>query len=274
MTQVHLNKLKTFPKISFKDNKQLQELGDLLLELQCAKEDGSLTGLKVLDEPAFLRPIMTKLPEDIQNRWQRHAYRRKTQHRVDYPPFAEFSKFTQELSRERNDPFLVIESPERRFSGPAWGPSKPFRTYNQGPGITVNKIAISDPKPSPLSLDPLQKCRIFRSKSLGERKQLLAQHKVCFRCVATCAHLAKNCKTPIKCTECHSDKHVSALHPDPTGDTATSRGEDDNPVQGGAQHHGEEPFSISASCREVCGSPVTTKSCSKICLASIYAGQR
>ena len=53
---------------------------------------------------------------------------------------------------------------------------------------------------------------------------------------------------------------MSVLHPDPTGNTATSHAENDNPVQGG----------ISASCTEVCGSPVTTKSCSKICLASVY----
>ena len=90
MTQVHLHKLKTFPKISYKNNKQLHELGDLLLELHCAKEDEGLTGIKVLDEPTFLRPIMTKLPKDIQNRWQRHAYCHKTQHHVDYPHLLNF----------------------------------------------------------------------------------------------------------------------------------------------------------------------------------------
>ena len=40
VTQVHLAKLNSFPKIGFRDNKRLQEFGDLLLELQCAKNDG------------------------------------------------------------------------------------------------------------------------------------------------------------------------------------------------------------------------------------------
>ena len=58
VTQMHLNKLTMFPKIEPKDNKGLQELGDLLLELECAKNYGGLSGLKVLDEPAFLKPLL------------------------------------------------------------------------------------------------------------------------------------------------------------------------------------------------------------------------
>ena len=51
LTKTHLDKLVNFPKIGFHDNKKLQEFGDLLLELQCAKEDGRLQGLRILDEP-------------------------------------------------------------------------------------------------------------------------------------------------------------------------------------------------------------------------------
>ena len=58
VTQVHLEKLKTFPKIGNRENKRLQEFGDLLLELQCAKSDGALKGLKIVDEPAYLRPAV------------------------------------------------------------------------------------------------------------------------------------------------------------------------------------------------------------------------
>ena len=76
-----------FPTLTPRDNKGLQELGDLLLELQCAKQDGGLTGLKILDEPAFLKPLLVKLPGDLQSRWQRHAYRYKSPHSVDFPPF-------------------------------------------------------------------------------------------------------------------------------------------------------------------------------------------
>ena len=84
VTQVHLDKLKSFPRIATRDNKRLQEFGDLLLELQCAKSDGGLTGLKILDEPTYLRPLVSKLADDLQGRWQRHAYKYKMRRDVNY----------------------------------------------------------------------------------------------------------------------------------------------------------------------------------------------
>lgn len=62
VTQVHLDKVNSFPRIGSRENKRLQEFGDLLLEMQCAKNDRGLKGLKILDEPAYLRPVVTKLP--------------------------------------------------------------------------------------------------------------------------------------------------------------------------------------------------------------------
>ena len=65
ITQVHLDKLAMFPKSASRDNKGLQEQADPLLELQCAKRDGELTGLQIYDQPAFLKPLVIKLPEDL-----------------------------------------------------------------------------------------------------------------------------------------------------------------------------------------------------------------
>ena len=87
LTKAHLDKLTGFPKVGYKDPKKLQELGDLLLELECAKSDGSLPGLRILDEAMYIKPIIAKLPGDIQGRWQRQAFRYKTEHGVEFPPF-------------------------------------------------------------------------------------------------------------------------------------------------------------------------------------------
>ena len=43
------------------NNKQPQEFGDLLRELQCAKNDGRLKGLQILDLPAYQRPVVAKV---------------------------------------------------------------------------------------------------------------------------------------------------------------------------------------------------------------------
>ena len=91
LTKAHLDKLTNFPKIGQKDNKKLQEFGDVVLELQCAKDNGRLQGLRILDEPIFMKLVLVKLPGDVQNRWQKHAFSYKEKHGVDYPPFIEFS---------------------------------------------------------------------------------------------------------------------------------------------------------------------------------------
>ena len=57
-----LDKPTDFPKVGYKDPKKLQELGDLLLELECAKSDGILPGLRILDEAMYIKPIIAKLP--------------------------------------------------------------------------------------------------------------------------------------------------------------------------------------------------------------------
>lgn len=75
----------TFPPRTAEDSKGLQESGDMLLELQCVKQDGGLKGFKILDTPTFLKPLLTKLPEDLQGRWRRHAFQYTSCHHVDYP---------------------------------------------------------------------------------------------------------------------------------------------------------------------------------------------
>lgn len=41
---------------------KLQELADLLMELQCAKEDGYLAALSYMDTACGINPVVAKLP--------------------------------------------------------------------------------------------------------------------------------------------------------------------------------------------------------------------
>ena len=77
-----------------------------------------------------------------------------------------------------------------------------------------------------------------------------------------------NCNVAVKCTECNSENHCSALHPgSPPAGFQTSV-----PSTG---HGGEEEASFSSpsvnsACTEVCGKGLSAKSCSKICLVQVY----
>ena len=91
--------------------------------------------------------------------------------------------------------------------------------------------------------------------------------------------MAKNCKASIKCSECQSDKHASALHvgvPIKDGQLTEAKEESRNEeneykLEGEARNHGEEASkSIPAKCMEICGNRQKGKSCSEICLTKVY----
>lgn len=86
-------KLDSFSKISSRDNHKLTELGDLLLELLSAKEDGYLPGLAHLDTSRGIRPIVEKLPHSLQEKWISQGSKYKEDPHVVYPPFSFFTGF-------------------------------------------------------------------------------------------------------------------------------------------------------------------------------------
>ena len=114
---------------------------------------------------------------------------------------------------------------------------------------------------------PLRKCRGFREKSLEERKQLLKENYVSFRCCSSTDHLARNCSAEVKCMECGSTGHVAALHPGPPVWKP-------KPSPPSSEHGGVEDKAdiqeVTSRCTQVCGEGVSSRACSKICLVSVY----
>ena len=71
--------------------------------------------------------------------------------------------------------------------------------------------------------------------------------------------------TQAKCSECHNDKHIAALHAGPPGKPGPEE------VELSATHqYGGEP-AVTSSCIEVCRNTMTGKSCAKICLVNLYS---
>lgn len=114
----------------------------------------------------------------------------------------------------------------------------------------------------------LRRCRAFREKTLAEHKRILSVHSVCYSCCASTAHQAKDCKGGVHCEECDSNQHISVLHAGPAPwimmDYTVPTDE-----HGGEQS--EHPPAVKTSmCTEICGGGLNGKSCSKICLVSVY----
>lgn len=277
-------KLDAFPKIASKDYVKLRELGDLLMEFLSAKEDGYLPGLAFLDTSRGISPIVEKLPHALQEKWITRGSRFKDEYDGCFPPFSFFADFVYYEAETRNDPSFAIPN----SSGP---PVKDKTGYRSGKvPVSVHKTDVTAETESDVSSKqaenpgkncpihhkphPLKKCRGFRAKTLEERKLFLRENGICYRCCASTSHLAKECKVTLKCSECESDRHISAMHAGPAPQTpkvpapsSTSEEKEDGELS--------SVPTVTSRCTEICGEGQPPMSCSKICLVRVFPnGQR
>lgn len=82
-------KIENFPKLTNRDNGKLRELGDILLEVECAKVEGYLPGLTYTARG--VNSIVEKLPHSLQEKWITEASKYKEDYKVPFPPFSFFS---------------------------------------------------------------------------------------------------------------------------------------------------------------------------------------
>ena len=82
--------------------------------------------------------------------------------------------------------------------------------------------------------------------------------------------MAKDCKVSIKCDECNSERHITALHPGPP--TSSERAHTEKEESGEPD---EDAPTVTSKCTEICGNADSPRSCAKICLIKAYpAGRR
>lgn len=282
-----LKKIENLPKLSNKDNHKLRELGDILLELECAKADGYLPGLAYLDTPRGVNPIVEKLPISLQDKWIVQGSKYKEDYQVAFPPFVFFSQFVRNQAKIRNDPSFSFSTSSSQPASSRVEPNK----FSGRSSVNVHRTEVSSQTfdlqakqyqkrmespdrfcPIHRKPHPLKKCRTFRERPIEERISFLKENRICFRCCDSTKHIAKNCKAPIKCSDCNSVRHVAALHSDPPFLTS------DKPIKEKEQC-GEQtdisPTSVTSKCTEICGESDHARSCSKICLVTVYpAGKR
>ncbi|XP_061908363.1 uncharacterized protein LOC133653277 isoform X1 [Entelurus aequoreus] len=281
-------RLEDFPKLSNKEPTKLRELGDLLSELNAAKSEDYLQGLSYLDTARGVNPIVEKLPHGLQEKWLAKGSQYKEQYNVSFPPFAYFTDFICSEARRRNDPsFSLTLTPlktsnhlpkHEQFERGARYAKRQVSTHKtdvEGNNSTSQMFSssyklddVGRQCPIHQKPHPLNKCRGFRSKPLEERRAFLKDNGVCFKCCSSTTHLARNCKTALKCNECESDDHVAALHPGPPPWDKENK---DPPSQYGGESEEKAPGpAVTSKCTEVCGKGQSLRSCSKICLVKVY----
>lgn len=245
-------RLESFPKVGHKDSRLLQELADLLQELQVAKDKGYLPGLSFLDTSRGINPIVEKLPGGLQEAWVKEGSRDPSFILQNCGP----AHMKAERTLERQTRFKVpVTKNKTQVSAANNEPKAPPHNPN---------------KQCPLHKKPhsLAKCRGFRMKTLDERRSLLKELSICYKCLLSTEHRAKTCKAGNRCVECNSDSHTSAMHACPP--PWTDSGPDTLPLAHGGEPDTPSPTVTTSSCTEVCGQGLQGKSCSKICLVNLY----
>lgn len=257
-------KLNSVPKMTVKDRGKMYELSDILSEISAVKERPEYAGLlSFYDTSMGINPTVTKLPPNLQNKWRDRAAMYKRIHSVLFPPFTYFCDFVHDMAEVFNDPSFDFDINTN--------------TYSHGPPVRNTRVSVAKTTVGSTNgteddrvlciihktNHTLDECRVFRHKPFEERKTLLKQNGICFRCCAA-KHLRRNCHAKIRCSECGEMTHATAMHIFRTSPAF----ETSQPFQVASTHGGEHRTEVSSSCTEICkGGPA--KSCAKIVLVTL-----
>ncbi|XP_069133524.1 uncharacterized protein [Argopecten irradians] len=273
------SKLDNFPKTI--DNVRMYELADVLTEILVLKEDPRYQQILAhYDSPLGIRQVLNKLPTRLQFKWNDRAFSYKNTRNVSFPPFSYFVTFIKDMARLLNDPSFSIEG-QKSTSGEVRNPKK---TDNRS--ITVKKTEVTskekelDTKMCPLHNSRthfLNECRDFGRRPIEERKNLLKEHKICFKCCTTDKHIAKDCKVQLSCSVCGRKRHLTVLHERRDSDHTRNKENLTNPrnqVEKHNQvetHQSSENQKVNTHCTLVCGDGFHGRSCSNIVLVEVFS---
>lgn len=134
--------------------------------------------------------------------------------------------------------------------------------------ISLQKVKKEPDKECPLyhTEHSLNDCRAFIAKPIEERRRFVKENDICFKCCESTKHARKTCRKEVKCAECNSNTHPSALHVS-SQLTRTHKM---------AEVHGEEQgretgITVHSKCTQICRDVhCTSKSCSKTVLVKVY----
>ncbi|XP_065944078.1 uncharacterized protein [Magallana gigas] len=276
------DKLNRFPKISIKDPKMLYDLLDILTEIESAKENEQYaTLLSYYDSSSGVNPIISKLPQGLQEKWVSQASKYKRYYCVPFPPFSFLVKFIRELSIVKNDPAFQTDgsltlTTEKRTNEQ----KRTFPVHSRKTELATDDATQQERQPRcPIhkANHSLNHCRSFRAKSLQERKDLLREMDFCYKCCES-KHLSRNCTATIKCELCGSSRHATALHIEQRNSEPKAAGRWDkehfqannNPrFADGGEKTGRKT-EVSNKCTELCGTTFSGRSCAKVLPVRVY----
>ncbi|XP_071956865.1 uncharacterized protein [Antedon mediterranea] len=274
----------------------LQELADLCGDAVAQMQE--LPHLITLNTPHGIKPIVEKLPHFIINKWREKVAKHKRKMKT-FPNFSIFTEFLSEMAHIQRDPDVPrgtvdevkTDTPGNYRTQTGYRPKTTQRSTVNVRMTEVNKSEGMCPLHN--GQHPLVDCRNFLAKTYAAKKSFLKENQVCFRCLSSTSHMARNCDRNVRCGECGSDRHPTVFHGDRLqkangGEQVKAeqkanggeqvkmeqkaKGEKANGGEQGteSQKTKERDKVVSTTCTDVCGGIGLSRSCAKICLAKIH----
>ncbi|XP_061170947.1 uncharacterized protein LOC133180435 [Saccostrea echinata] len=269
-------KLNSFAPITSKDYRRLYDLSDILDEILAAKEDIRYQSLLAyFDASTGVTPIVMKLPYQLQEKWTNTAVKYISEHHVVFPPFHVFANFIREQSRIKNNPSFAYTDRNlhmQKHSDKTLKISSRKTAVSRQPQILRNS-GKENQCPLHKTNHSLEQCRAFRTKPFDERRKILKDNNLCYRCCSR-DHKQAECHSDVQCGECGSKFHTSPLHVNRTK-VQTSYpwrnygGENFTERQVLDSENVNNP-AVNSKCTQICGQTFGGKSCAKTILVHVY----
>ncbi|XP_071944669.1 uncharacterized protein [Antedon mediterranea] len=255
-------RIETFPKMNTWEAEKIMLFSQLMNEIQYMKEEGIYPGLAALDSARGLHPLVEKLPNNLQEKWCMTGSQYKLDHKVLFPPFNVYFKFVQKYSKIWNDPSFCRPA-NHKNSGE--GVSKAQRPLVNVKNTNITNKDVNDGMcPLHEGKHPLVKCRVFIAKSYLEKKKLIKDYKLCFRCLGRLRILKRTPQQEVK----NIEKNDS-VQPKQVKNVEKNTSTPPKQVGKNASATNELEY-LSPSCLDICGREGVSRSCSKIFLANVY----
>ena len=246
-----LAQLRSFPKVKYPhQTEELEKLVSICRAMQL--NSNSCPDLKYIELQQGMREIWEKTPDQFINRWRKESNSIERRNNAS-PSLQNMLDSLSNFIDEYSNPNFQISTPKVK----TLVTNVPGKVSSEeNPSCVIHKSASHS----------LLNCRSFKNVGYNERKNILFENRLCFKCCGP--HIASRCNANLSCSVCQKDHH-ELLHPIPNSDGNVSGNQ--NKKNRASNSEGKESNERSKErvndnsksfCTSVCKSFVP-KSCSK-----------
>ena len=243
------DKISTIQKVEFPlSTQKIQIMEDLLSLCRVILANmNRCPDLKYFDLQDGQRDIWSKMPEKFLNKWRREV--NLSQNKYDsLPSFEQLVSSVSNFIDEHSNPcFLSTET-------------KIFKTLHTEIKQKGNQQSCAYHN---MSSHSLSECHAFKNLPVDDRRQFVADEKLCFICFGT--HRAQDCSSNIYCDRCNG-AHNSLLHRN-ASDSRKTYSQENRP--GDFPINDQPAIEVRNNCTQICGSNNKMKTCSKTVLVDV-----